>query len=289
MHLLPHPASVRLPGASLFSHTARSIVGCPTGGSVHLWKMRTEPLNPRLLLVTNRQCRSGFTLVEVLVVIVIIAILAAILLPAFHGARRKSQQTASMNNLRQWGVALVASLADNNNTFPADGQSSGANIHLDQPEAWFNRLPPYMQEKSLLDRSSTPPKAGEKSVWINPAVPVSLNKEVKENRFLFCYGMNYFLYKKDKFLSLPLIEYPGNTVFMAETNQINYSVCNPTFIQSYYGEGPPNAPDSIANFLFCDGHVVALTRKQFTDNKAVTNDPIDPQFTFVPYTGATAN
>jgi prepilin-type N-terminal cleavage/methylation domain-containing protein/prepilin-type processing-associated H-X9-DG protein len=232
--------------------------------------------------------RAGFTLVELLVVIIIIAILAALLLPAFRSVQRKGQQTSSINNLRQWGVGLVASLGDFNNTFPADGQGSGASIYLDREDSWFNRLPPYLKEKTLLDRRYSPPKAGDKSIWINPVVPQSRNKEIKApTTFLFCYSMNYWLYSNGKHLALPMIEYPSNTVFMAETNEINYSVCNPKYIQAYFGDGDPlTGQDNIANFLFCDGHVASLTRKQFTDPKAVTKDPVDSQFTFVPYTGA---
>jgi len=48
---------------------------------------------------TNR--KSGFTLVEIMIVVAIIGLLAAIAIPNFIRARTKSQQNACINNLRQ--------------------------------------------------------------------------------------------------------------------------------------------------------------------------------------------
>ena len=44
--------------------------------------------------------QGGFTLIELMVVVMIIAILVGIAIPAFLGARRRAQDTASKSNLR---------------------------------------------------------------------------------------------------------------------------------------------------------------------------------------------
>ena len=61
--------------------------------------------------------RRAFTLIELLVVISIIALLIAILMPALNRAREQAKLTVCKTNLRQYGIAMVMFLSENDDVF----------------------------------------------------------------------------------------------------------------------------------------------------------------------------
>ena len=65
----------------------------------------------------------GFTLIELMVVVMIIAILVGIAIPAFLGARKRAQDTASKSNLRN-ALSSATAIFTDNQTYPATGDAA---------------------------------------------------------------------------------------------------------------------------------------------------------------------
>ena len=77
--------------------------------------------------------KSGFTLVEIMIVVAIIGLLAAIAIPNFVKARTASQRNACIANLKQIDGAKATWALENKKTVsdtPGDGDLFGASLYI---------------------------------------------------------------------------------------------------------------------------------------------------------------
>jgi len=98
-----------------------------------------------------RRHRSGFTLVEVLVVFAIIGVLIGLLLPAVQKVREAANRAACQSNLNQIGLA-VHGYHDAHNGFPK-GSRNDRPLVLSAPRiTYMIGLYPYLEQENTYRR-----------------------------------------------------------------------------------------------------------------------------------------
>ena len=80
-----------------------------------------------------KRANSGFTLVEIMIVVAIIGMLAAIAIPSFMKARTTSQRNACINNLRQVEAAKEQWAMENRQAQGAAIVTTDVNSYLKAP------------------------------------------------------------------------------------------------------------------------------------------------------------
>ena len=71
------------------------------------------------------QLSRGFTIVELLIVVVVIAILAAITIVAYNGIQNKAEESALLSEAQQAGKKILMSAVSNGDTLPATATAAG--------------------------------------------------------------------------------------------------------------------------------------------------------------------
>lgn len=92
------------------------------------------------------RARSGFTLVELLVVIVIIALIIGLAFPAIQGARATARRSASQSNLRQIALAILNYEAQNGKLPVAERVTGKPRL------GWITNILPQLERRDLFDR-----------------------------------------------------------------------------------------------------------------------------------------
>jgi len=99
-------------------------------------------------LICRRRARGGFTLVELLLVLLILGILAAIVVPKFTGRSEQARVAAAQTQIANFGVALDMFEADNG-YYPKG--KNGLNDLLVQPRDATNWKGPYVKGEIPVD------------------------------------------------------------------------------------------------------------------------------------------
>ena len=103
--------------------------------------------------IVSRSTRA-FTLVEIMIVVAIIALLAAIALPSFLRARKRSQAAAVLNELRMIDAAIDQFAIENN-------QQDGAPVGVSQWKKYIKAgTPLYATGQDRLGRNYGPQLVG---------------------------------------------------------------------------------------------------------------------------------
>ncbi len=219
----------------------------------------------------TRRTNQGFTLVELLVVVVVVAILASLLWPSFSSAKDRAKQIQCFGHLRQLGIAAQLYWTDNNQrAFPylskrlTDGQVY-----------WFGWLQSGSEGHRRLDPSQGAlwPYLQSQGIKLCPSFHYQHPKyKPKATGASWGYGYNLHLSPNSASTPtfIPQIQRPTEIALFADAAQINdfqppASFENPLVEEFYYVSdgGAAYANGHFrhrrkANVVFVDGHTAAL-------------------------------
>lgn len=236
----------------------------------------------------RRLFRSGFSLIELLVVIGIIAILTAILLPVFLSVRASSQGTQCVSNQRQLGVALLQYTQDNDGRFPR-GTADGGDVPGRQtpPKNWDNLIFPYLKNRDVFHC----PTCSVPGVISSPQ-PVNWPEH-----FSYGYGMNSRLQEDTETapgIFLSQVPFPATTVAFGEFSyrantgggyEYPLTMTQPDLETDatraegtrFLGGAGALRHRGGSNYTFVDGHTKWYTPSQVHDSNT-PNEGITPTF-----------
>ena len=253
----------------------------------------------RVNLTTQLDCKRGFTLIELIVVIALLALLVSLLFPVLSSVVRQSHVSSDISNIRVLQTAHFNYAVDSKGKFADAGLSHGglANEEI----AWINTMKGYGSEIEKIVRSPL----DESPFW---DIPI----EGTSDRFrITSYGWNNYLsrtHSPDAAIDpqkatdrLSRIKNPASVVhFLHMASTGSFAGADHVHVENWWvNDSLPDAPpvlasnqmqtnivsgksaskSAIANYGFIDGHVETL---QFQEvYKSPTNNRFDPNISLL--------
>ena len=200
----------------------------------------------------NRNTKSGFTLVEVLVVLAIIGVLAALLFPVFSRVREDARRATCQSNLQQIGLAIGQYARDNQGFYPPV---------IQEKLAWTDLLEPYVKNRQIFVCPS------QNSGWRYDYGGDEVNTVIFTKTEVFIFGKNESTIKDET--SAIILKDSTQNVDSRDTSGLtaapNVTFNLPVFCHKMTTNGPivamtfPTVHAEGGNYGFADGHVKWLT------------------------------
>lgn len=193
----------------------------------------------------------GFTLIEILIVILIILILAGILFPVFSVVKGRAQTTKCATHIRQLGMAITMYSNDHDDLPPMGGYDTA--------------VPPTFPLPTLQVASTT---STYRVDWEDTLIGMAYVRSytifacpsAPTNDYRYSYGVNRWVMGWGTSVKLDSISYPSNTALMSEKTGYDWPVWLPGEqvlngqANPYYFSLDPRHANQL-NVLFVDGHV----------------------------------
>ena len=195
----------------------------------------------------------GFTVIELLIIVIIVAVLICIVIPAIFAAKQKAQQIICVNNLRQLFLAFEQYTNDNNGLLPRPNNSgtSKDGTKICNAEVWFKAVDNYLTTLQL--PSERDEISQEERLLLIKQDPIFKTVTLSKQDTTRTIKMNQNLLPASECQrSIETIENPTRTVLLFDGRINNTSVAD-NYEGSYGSVAQRHS--KAANILFIDGHV----------------------------------
>lgn len=224
--------------------------------------------------------RNGFTLVELLVVIVIIAALAGLSFAVLPRIQRKAKATASLSNLRQFAPALTAYAGEHSMKLPPikglGKDADGVDVELLWTEVCLQQLNPDTPITKFRDKKwweTTKPFIQNPlyTAWKPEAPGYAMNAMLAENVEGNREGGGATGDLQTVAVPMASLPEPALTPLVAPGTTISYRYDTQVELNQFQqGSAKELLVEDKLPILFVDGHVESLTPKEYISRQLYT-------------------